>query len=82
MKMLILIIFATTITYKPTKKINTMKNRDAKLRLIKLGYKIEGRISPRGNQLTVAIKEGLPNVYGTTLINLEKEVIKKHNLTA
>lgn len=34
------------------------KTKLAERELIKLGYQIEGRISPRGNKLVVAVKEG------------------------
>ena len=50
------------------------KTKQAEMELIKLGYQIEGRISPRGNKLVVAVKEGKKNIYETTLIKLYQTV--------
>ncbi len=50
------------------------KSKLAERELIKLGYQIEGRISPRGNKLIVAVKEGKKNIYETTLIKLYQTV--------
>ena len=50
------------------------KTKLAERELIKLGYQIEGRISPRGNKLVVAVKEGKKNIYETTLIKLYQTV--------
>lgn len=57
-----------------------MKNKIAEKNLLRMGYKIEWRTSPRGTQLCTAIKEGFKQVYSKTLIGLEKEVIKQHNI--
>jgi len=57
-----------------------MKNKQAEIRIkYELGYNIEWCVSPRGNQLCKAIKEGHKTVYAKTLINLEKEILKLYN---
>ena len=58
-----------------------MKNKIAERHLIKLGYSIEWVYSPRGTQICKAIKGGYKTVYARTLIKLEQEVLKLHNIT-
>ena len=45
------------------------KTKQAEMELRRLGFEIEGRISPRGNKLVVAVKDG-KNIYETTMIKL------------
>lgn len=53
------------------------KTKHAQFNIEKMGYKIEYCISKRGNSIAVAIKEGQPNLYATTLIKLEKLINSK-----
>jgi hypothetical protein len=56
-----------------------MKNKIAERNLINKGYSIEWVYSPRGKQICMAIKEGQKTIFATTLINLEKEVLKLYS---
>lgn len=50
------------------------KSKTAERNILSLGYTIEWCISPRGNKLCKAIKEGEKDIYATNLIALEKAI--------